>query len=146
VSFSDQMLTFTPDGSPNFYSACREPASAFPIDPSGGTPNPPSTNNVPWTFAVDVQNGQHVWLYGVPYDRFYVSRYGWVTFDTPDGNHPQNIYTAHFSQPRVSALLQHANNENRGWVSAKQLSDRVVISYQGMREFGDKEENDAQLE
>jgi hypothetical protein len=145
VNFSDQTLTFTPDGSPDFYSACREPATAFPVDPTGGTPTV-SFNMVPWTFQVDVQNGQHVWLYGVPYDRFYVSRYGSVTFDAPDPKRPQNLFASHFSHPRVSAFLQLPNDEARGWVSAKQLADRVVVSFQGMRNDGDREENDAQIE
>ena len=29
-------LTFTPDGSANFYAACREAATSFPTDPAGG--------------------------------------------------------------------------------------------------------------
>jgi hypothetical protein len=30
-------FTFTPDGSPNFYAVCSEPALTFPTDPAGGT-------------------------------------------------------------------------------------------------------------
>ncbi|MEO5802954.1 MAG: M36 family metallopeptidase, partial [Verrucomicrobiota bacterium] len=32
----NQMFTFTPDGSASFYFACRQPATSFPTDPTGG--------------------------------------------------------------------------------------------------------------
>ena len=33
-----QSITFTPDGSPAFYSVCRAPATNFPVNPSGSIP------------------------------------------------------------------------------------------------------------
>jgi hypothetical protein len=30
-------LTFTPNGSANYYYACQQPATNFPTDPTGGT-------------------------------------------------------------------------------------------------------------
>ena len=34
-----QSITFTPDGSPAFYSVCRDTPTNFPVDPTGGIPN-----------------------------------------------------------------------------------------------------------
>lgn len=124
-----QSITFSPDGSPHFYAACRQPVTAFWTDPAGGSP-PLPTNFGSWpeTFEVILEGGQLVWLYGQSYDRFHVSRYGSINFSAPDSEDEFTL-SHHFSAPRVTAMGRF-NDGPRGWVSTKQLADRIVITYQ----------------
>src|SRR6266540_1214998 len=74
-------FTFTPDGSPGFYSVCRAPAAVFPTDPAGGTNAGVST----FGFAqVTLTNGDSVSFYGLATNSFFINGNGTITFDGSD--------------------------------------------------------------
>ncbi|MBT8372909.1 MAG: hypothetical protein KJO34_18240, partial [Deltaproteobacteria bacterium] len=69
-------LTFTPDGSPNYYSTCQEDATEFPVDPAGGTLIPLNGN---LSYAgINLEAGAQILFYGQTYPGFYAGRYGYI--------------------------------------------------------------------
>jgi hypothetical protein len=125
-------ITFSPNGSPDFYSACIEPITDLPADPAGGTPLILGDEDYR---AVAVPQGQHVWLYGVSYDTFFVGSNGWVTFGAGDASGIFNV-TKHFQLPRISGvgddLEPNTMTPNISW---KQLPDRIAVTYDNVWEW-----------
>ena len=116
-------ITFTPDGSISFYSACSEPISALPVDPDGGT----------WMKGggeVVLTDGAQVHLYGVAYDRFFFTPWGTLNFGGLGAD--TQTFQNHFAMPRISALLGWVYPKDKGRLSYKQLSDRVVATGEGV--------------
>ncbi len=143
-----QTTTFVPDGSGHHYTACRQPATAFPVDPVGGTPSlapvRPEIDDTPRVVEVDVDGPEQVHLYGNAYDRFWVYRYGWITFDAPDDDN-RFSFVNHFAQPRISAFGDFVLDD-RGWSSVKHLEDRVAVTFLHIRDTADLESADVQVE
>ncbi|OQX20542.1 MAG: hypothetical protein BWK80_35610, partial [Desulfobacteraceae bacterium IS3] len=120
-----QRLTFFPDGSGNFYTVCREDASAFSTDPSGGTQVDYYDNQI------RLSEDAKVSFYGVSYSSFYAGHDGYISFGS-DGESSSwwgdYSLTEHFGVPRISGLLYDGLNAETTW---KQLEDRVALTYQG---------------
>ena len=125
---SNQTFYFTPDSSLSFYHACRETASSFPIDPTGGTVLSLSDDDFR---QVSIGSGRQVWLYGIPYTTFYVGANGYITFGTGDEEY-EGTLSNHFNQPRISGLFDDLVPESGGKISWKQLSDCVAVTYENV--------------
>ena len=125
-----QMVTFAPDGSSSFYAATRDWATAFPTDPSGGTALSLSDDS----YAQVMLSGAQVCLFGVNYPSFFVGSNGYITFGNGDTAYSESLAN-HFKQPRISALFDDLNPNAGGDISWKQLSDRVVVTFQNVREY-----------
>ena len=136
-----QTLTFTPDGSADFYSVCREPAAAFPTDPTGGE------NLLLGSHAyLELTTPHNISLYGRATNVLFLNSEGHVTLVAPD---PSGLVTFanHFSQPRVSASAAHLHpTENGGEVSWLALPDRVAITFSNAWEFRTENYNHFQIE
>ena len=119
-------LTFRPNGSGEFYEACRTPAATFPTDPAGGTKV--AINPSYQYAAITLTNGAQVSLYGNSASTVYVGQNGYITFNSGDGTWVEG-YASHFcaGMPRISAWF-HAYNisYNFTW---KQLSDRAAVTW-----------------
>jgi len=117
-------LTFTPNGSPDFYGLCVEPAYELPVDPSGGTIFEDMTE---WDYdEVTLADGKRVWIYGESYSTIYVGSSGFITFTQGDPDGWVSLYS-HFSLARVSAVGAWLYPyENVSW---QQLDDRVVATW-----------------
>ena len=135
-------LAFVPDGSNEFYSACNDPITAFPTDPTGGTVVTLSDDQ---SVQVNLTGGASVSIYGASYGSFYISSNGYVTFGTADSDYDETL-GEHFALPRVAALYDDLNPSSAGTVSWKQLSDRVVVTWEGVPEYSTTNSNDFQIE
>ena len=137
-----QTFTFTPGLVPAFYSASRGLATAFPIDPAGGTPLPLSDDS---NIAVSLAGGASVSLYGTPYTSFFVGSNGYITFGSGDSDVSESL-TDHFNRPRIAALFDDVDPSAGGSVSWKQLADRAVVTFQNVPEWANGGSNSFQIE
>ncbi len=129
------MLTFTPDGSIAYYEACRERVDEFPTDPNGGTFLPLFDDDY---IEVTLTGDVNVLFYGDRYDSLYVGSNGYITFGDGDLEYEASLDN-HFNLPRISGLFADLTPPNAECISYKQLDDRIVITYQDVPLFGDKE-------
>lgn len=130
-------ITFTPDGSIDFYSACVEPIDQLPVNPDGGT----------WIRnggEVVLSGGARVSLYGQSYDRLMVTPWGTINFG--GWGSEQQTFANHFAMPRISALLDWFYPVEKGRLSYKQLSDRFVLTGEGLWDAATQRPNTFQAE
>ena len=109
-----QVITFTPNGSYDFYDGCVEAASSLPTDPAGSTSITLSDDD---SESITL-TGATVSLYGVSYGSFYVGSNGYITFGQSDTDYTESL-DDHFSLPRISALFDDLT-PTTGSVSWKQ--------------------------
>ena len=76
---TNQVLNFIPNGSPSYYSCCREETLSFLTDPTGGTTL--SLSDDGYTM-VTLSGGEEVFLYGTGYSSFYICANGYITFNS----------------------------------------------------------------
>ena len=124
-------FTFTPDGSPNFYTVCSLPTLTFPTDPTGGTPlSLPDNSYSP----IALSGGKTVAIYTNRSSVVYVGSNGYLTMNSGDrDNYPS--YANHFSLPRVSAFYCYLEPAIGGTVSWRQLDDRAAVTYEAVPTF-----------
>lgn len=139
---SFQSFTFTPDGSPSFYSVCREEVREFPTDPSAATV---LTLDDLEGGKLSLSDGARVLLYGAHYDGFYVSEGGYLTFTQPASDFFASL-AAHFSLPRVSMLFDLLDASEEGVISWIQLPDRVAVTFENVPTFFEITRNSFQVE
>ncbi len=135
-------LSFTPNGSTDFYFPCVETITTLPTDPTGGTTLSLSDDSYA---TVNLNAGATALLYGVSYNHFYVGSNGYITFSSGDSNYTPSL-EAHFNQPRVTALFDDLNPAQGGTVSWKQLADRVAVTWLNVPEWGAGNQNTFQIE
>lgn len=135
-------LTLVPNSSLNRYTAFTDPATNFPVDPAGGTPL--SLGDDAFA-AVAVGAGQSVKLYGVSYTNLFVGSNGYITFGAGDAAYVESL-AAHFNRPRISMLFDDLNPATGGTISWKQLTNRLVVTFQNVREYGASSVNSFQAE
>ena len=134
-------LTFTPDGSTNFYSVCLEPAASFPTDPAGGT-NLTLGSHTYLTLNLNT----NISIYGRSTNIIYLASEGHLTLLSGDSSGTMS-FANHFSRPRLSASLAHIHpTENGGTVSWLKLSNRVAITFKNVVEYGTTKTNSFQIE
>ncbi|MFN7141547.1 MAG: hypothetical protein ACK4UN_19640, partial [Limisphaerales bacterium] len=136
---SNLRFTFTPDGSTNFYSVCREPVSSFSTDPTGGI-----LVSLGDDAFVKVVVPLPVSLFGKSTNELFIGANGYITFNSGDTSHSENFNT-HFALPRISALFRDLVPKAHS-VSWKALGDRVAITYQDIPEYGTSRTNNFQVE
>lgn len=138
----NQTLTFVPDGSAHFYSVCRSAATAFPADPAG---NAPLILLDDYSLELPVLDGKQIQFYGIGYSSYHVGSNGYITFGEGDNDYTESL-SDHFSLPRIVALFDDLDPSKAGSVSANQLADRVVVTYQNVPEYGKFNSNNFQVE
>jgi hypothetical protein len=132
-------LTFTPDGSGDFYDLCRSDSAGLPSDPSGGTVIPLTDDD-----SDPVTPDNPVSLYGIEYNQLWVGSNGYLTFEGSDTSLTESL-AAHFNQPRISAIFDDLNPEVAGEVSVKNFDDHFAVTYDGVTEFGTSNNNTFQI-
>jgi subtilisin family serine protease len=135
-------VTYVPNGSDESYVACAEAVPSFPNNPAGGTTLPLSDDDSDF---VSIAGGQTVKLYGVSYSSFYVGSNGYITFTGGDTDYTESL-SDHFDTPRVSANFDDYNPSVAGTVSWKQLSDRMVVTWENVPEYATSNSNSFQVE
>lgn len=122
-------LLFTPDDSGTAYTALRAQIDgAFPTDPTGGTLLSLGDNG---SVQVTLTEGKTVRLFGESYGSFYVGSNGYLTFTQPDADGSESLEDQ-FRTPRVSALFADLMPRSDTTISTRQLSDRVVVTWQNI--------------
>ena len=135
-------ITFTPDGGVNLYSACRMATGSFSTDPAGGASLGLTDDS---SAQVTLSGTNSVALYGRRTNVFFVGSNGYITFDAADAGNAA-AYASHFSRPRIAALMQDWNPDAAGSITAKELSDRIAITYAGVPLYDDTAPNSFQIE
>lgn len=138
-----KQITFTPDNSVDFYSACVESVSVFPTDPSTGTAFALSDEQ---SLPISLTGGAQVRLYGVAYNIVYIGSNGYITFGAGDTQYTESLNN-HFKFPRVSMLFDDLNpNQGAASLRREQFADRFVVTYQNVTEFNSANSNNFQAE
>lgn len=137
-----QSWTFTPDGSTNFYSVCRQAVAEFPTDPSGGNELTLTDDSYA---RISLAGLNTVAIYNHRTNVFFIGSNGYLTMGSGDTEW-QNSVTAHFNRPRVSALFTDLNPASDGTVTWKQLNNRVAITYSAVPEYDTANANSFQME
>ena len=135
-------ITFSPDGSGNFYSSCREPISDFYVEPTGG--NVVSLGDDTYR-QVTLAGTNTVGLFGQRTNVFFIGSNGYLTFGSGEPNQQESLVN-HFSKPRISALFHDLDPSAQGTVSWKQLPDRVAVSFQSVPQYSSMSPNNFQME
>lgn len=136
-------ITFTPDSSADFYSACVEPASSFPTDPTTGT----SVNLGDDAFTlVNLTDGAQVRLYGTAYPSLYISSNGYLTFEFGDDDFDESLIDQ-FATPHISILYDDLHpGQGSASIRRQQFADRFVVTYQNISEYNAGNLNNFQAE
>ena len=142
LDLTNLSLTFSPNGSANFYSACQQPASGFHTDPSGGNVLSIDDDD---SILVSLTDGEQISLYGTSYSSFFVGSNGYLTFNSSDQDYTESL-ADHFGVPRLSALFDDLNPSQSGTVSTRQLADRIAVTYENVPEYGSSSSNSFQIE
>jgi len=132
-----QSFTFTPDGSASGYAVCREVATSFPTEPAGGTNLALGRDAFR---QITLSDSHTVALFGRRTNVFFVGSNGYLTLDSGDTDHRES-FAGHFRLPRISALFDELNPAFGGTVSWQELSDRAVVTFDGVPEFIDDAED-----
>jgi hypothetical protein len=134
--------TFTPANTADRYTYTRDPAAAFPTNPSGGT-NLSLTNNS--SAEVALPAGTHLSLFGTNYTKFFVGSNGYVTFGAPDDRANPTV-PIHFDTPRIAPLFTDLNPQAGGTISYKQIPDGWAVTWQDVPENLTTNKNSFQVE
>jgi len=135
-------LTFTPDGSSQFYNLCLDDAASFLTDPTGGATISLTNDD---NQQVTLTDAEQVSIYGSSYASFYIGSNGYITFDSGDSDATETL-TDHFAVKRVSALFNDLDPSSAGVVSWKQLTDRAAVTFDNVPQNGMANANSFQIE
>jgi uncharacterized repeat protein (TIGR02543 family) len=124
--------TFTPDGSANFYNICKQSATVFPTDPTGGTALTLTDDSYT---PITLSGGNTVAIYRNRTNVLYVGSNGYLTMNGGDTSYIPS-YASHFAYLRVAPLYRDLNPGAGGSITWKQLSDRVAVTYQNVPIYG----------
>jgi subtilisin family serine protease len=132
-------LVFQPSTTRSRYLATKTSATAFPTNPTGGTPATLTDDSV-----VTVSLTTPVILYGQSYSTAHICSNGFLTFTTADSGYTTSL-AHHFDRPRISALLSDLLPTS-GQVTYKQLSDRFAVTWIGVSDYAVTNSNSFQIE
>ncbi len=135
-------FTFTPDGSPGFYSVCRETVTNFFTDPTGGNSLTLDDDDFE---LIPLSGTNRVLIYGISRQSLFFNSNGHITFDAGEQDYTESI-SDHFTRPRVAALFRDLNLEQGGADSWLELSNRFVATWDGVPEYGLFNTNRFQIE
>ena len=124
-------LLFRPDGSAEGYEACRYDETSAWIETGAAT-----TLSLGDDAYVGVTPGgaHQVYIYGVGYATVYVGSNGFVTFGQGDTDWTETAEEHFAAPPRVAAFWDDLDPTQGGQINYEQLADRLVVSWEGVRE------------
>ena len=135
-------VLLTPGPTGTTYDISVGTITDLPTDPTGGSE---LTLGDDASQSVSLNNGHTVSLYGQSFSSFYVGSNGFLTFTGGDSDFSESVED-HFDTLRVSALFDDLDPTAGGTISILELSDRVVITWEGISEFGQANSNTFQVE
>ena len=140
LEYSSIMFTPTSDGAS--YIGSLQDISRLPTNPSGGVNLGLREDNY---VLVGLSNQAQVKIFNQSFQNFFVGINGYITFATGDTDFSQTL-EEHFEILRISGLYCDLSATYDGFVIAKQLVDRVAITWEQVPEFSDTSPNTFQIE
>jgi len=135
-------IMFTPTADRTSYSGSLQDITQLPTNPIGGVNLGLSDDNF---VLVRLSKQARVRIFNQSFRSFFVGINGYVTFDTGDNDFSQTL-EEHFEMLRISGLYCDLTASNEGAVTAKQLSNRVAVTWQQVPEFSNTSPNTFQIE
>jgi len=142
TDFNDLVVVFRPDPGPDGYVVCTRQGSGLATNPAGGTTLSLFDDD---SEQIVLGGGNTVKLYGQSYGSFWVNSNGSLTFNGGDTDYTESL-TEHFGEPRISPYWDDFNPSVGGTVSYRELSDRVVVTWDGVPEYSTSNQNTFQVE
>ncbi|MHC4535025.1 MAG: hypothetical protein ACYS6K_13840 [Planctomycetota bacterium] len=124
------------------YTANQKKITHLPTNPTGGTDLELGDDD--YVF-VKLDGQATVSIFGSVYGSFFVGSNGYITFTEGDDDHSESL-SDHFSTRRISGLFEDLNPSGGGLISAKQLSNRVAVTWENVPEYGSSNSNTFQIE
>jgi len=135
-------VMFTPTWDRTSYIGSLQNITRLPTDPVGGRKLGLRDDN---SVQVRLRNQARVRIFDQSFPTFFVGANGYVTFTGIDQDFSQTL-TEHFEVLRISGLYTDLTAVNEGLVTAKQLPNRVAITWQAVPEFSNTSSNTFQIE
>ncbi|MDT8302433.1 MAG: carboxypeptidase-like regulatory domain-containing protein [Sedimentisphaerales bacterium] len=139
---SNRSVMFTPTTNGTFYSGNRQEITKLPTDPSGGTELSLGDDDYE---LVQLNGSETVFIFSSSFASFYVGSNGYITFTEGDDDHSESL-SEHFSTRRIAGLFEDLNPSEGGLISAKQLADRVAVTWENVPEYSSSNFNTFQVE
>jgi hypothetical protein len=134
-------VTFEPVGDGTSYTAQVQQITQLPTDPSGGTDLGLGDDSFAF---VKLASPAIVSIYGSTFTGIYVGSNGYITFTEGDQTYSESLANQ-FDTLRVSGLFDDLSPNAGGQVSWKQLSNRVVVTWENVPEYGTNNSNTFQI-
>jgi hypothetical protein len=139
---SNKAIMFIPAGDGISYGACLREISRLPTEPFGGSIVWLGDDNCT---LINLTDQKMLSIYGSTFASFYVTSNGYITFSKGDYDGGES-FSDHFNTKRISCLFNNFDPSAGGMVTWQQLSDRVVVTWQGIPELGRGNSNTFQVE
>jgi len=139
---SNRSVMFTPTNDGTFYSGSQQEITKLPTDPSGGTELSLGDDDYE---LVKLKGQETLFIFSSSFASFYVGSNGYITFGEGDNAHSESL-AAHFDMKRISVLFEDLNPSGGGTVSWKEMSDRAVVTWENVPEYGSSNSNTFQIE
>ena len=133
------MFELTADGT---YTANQKKITQLPTNPAGGTELELGDDDY---MLVKLDGHATVSIFGSVFGSFFVGSNGYITFTEGDDDYSESL-SDHFSTRRISGLFEDLNPSEGGLVNAKQLTDRAVVTWENVPEYGSSNSNTFQIE
>ncbi|HPP57572.1 MAG TPA: C25 family cysteine peptidase [Candidatus Hydrogenedens sp.] len=137
VPISYNRIVFTPDNSPDYYSACKEDVTNFMRDTGNATPITLGDDSF---YFLEFPLGTKVYLYGTEYTSCYIGSNGYLTFTRGDNDYDESL-ERHFSIPRISLFFDDLNPSAGGSVIYQFEKDAFIVTYYQVMRYGSGEVN-----
>jgi len=135
-------VTFTPTADGTSYTGSLQNITQLPTNPSGGTNLGLRDDNF---VPVGLSSQARVRIFNQQFSTFFVGSNGYITFTRGDQDFSQTL-AEHFDRPRISGLYCDLTAARTGTVTARQLTNRVAVTWQGVPEFSSTAPNTFQIE
>jgi len=129
IDLRNTALTLTPDGSGDFYAACRQAIAALPTDPTAAPPLVLGDDD-----AVEVRPSRPVPVFGRPLATFWIGSNGYLTARRQTT--PSATQRTHFGEVRVAPLFHDLDPSQGGTVSFREVANRVVVTWRDVPAHG----------
>ena len=139
---SNRTIMFKPTTDGTSYRVNQKKITQLPTDPAGGTEMELEDDDYEF---VKLSGQATVSIFGSVFANFYVGSNGYVTFTEGDDDYSESL-PDHFDTRRISLLFNDLNPSGGGLVSRKQLSDRVVVTWEDVPEYSGSGSNTFQVE
>ena len=139
---SNRMIMFEPTIDKTSYSVTQKKITQLPTNPAGGTEIELGDDDY---MFVKLDGQAMVSIFGSFFSSFYVGSNGYITFTEGDDDHSESL-SEHFGTRRVSLLYRDLNPSEGGLISAKQLGDRVAVTWENVPEYSGGNSNTFQVE